>query len=101
MSDDYARFMYMLGGLNDRDFRRLFEEILMHDPEHVHAIWQQIKMHETIAGIGADNQFSDHQLRHIKGLMNSGQKVEAVKYVRSIAGMGLKEAKDWVESRVW
>ena len=36
----------------------------------------------------------------ILGLLKSGNKIEAVKLVREISGLGLKESKDFVEALV-
>jgi large subunit ribosomal protein L7/L12 len=44
------------------------------------------------AGIGSD------QLDEIRTLMHTGRKIEAIKRVREITGLGLKEAKDLVDA---
>ena len=39
--------------------------------------------------------------KEVAVMMNSGQKIHAVKLVRDRMGIGLKEAKDYVEQRSW
>ena len=40
--------------------------------------------------------------REVARLMeNPANKIQAIKYVREQTGLGLKEAKDYVEQRVW
>lgn len=39
--------------------------------------------------------------REVADLMASNQKIHAIKKVREVTGMGLKEAKDYVEQRSW
>jgi ribosomal protein L7/L12 len=34
----------------------------------------------------------------VRALVQAGRKIEAIKMVRELHGLGLKEAKDWVES---
>jgi len=35
---------------------------------------------------------------HIRGLLRNGQKIEAIKFLREKTGVGLKEAKEYIES---
>jgi ribosomal protein L7/L12 len=41
---------------------------------------------------------SDHTLREVQALVARGNKIEAIKRLRDLTGLGLKEAKDYVES---
>jgi ribosomal protein L7/L12 len=41
---------------------------------------------------------SDHTLREVQALVARGNKIEAIKRLRDLTGLGLKEARDYVES---
>ncbi len=41
---------------------------------------------------------SDHTLREVQALVARGNKIEAIKRLRELTGLGLKEAKDYVDS---
>jgi ribosomal protein L7/L12 len=41
---------------------------------------------------------SDHTVREVQSLVARGNKIQAIKLLRDLTGMGLKEAKDYVES---
>jgi ribosomal protein L7/L12 len=44
-------------------------------------------------------RLSDHQIAgQVELLLRSGRKIEAIKLYREHTGLGLKEAKDWVEA---
>jgi Ribosomal protein L7/L12 C-terminal domain len=61
------------------------------------ARWRSIerKLDLILANLGIDpNQGLDRQ---ISDLVRSGQKIEAIKLYREQTGVGLKEAKDYVE----
>lgn len=39
--------------------------------------------------------------KEVSNLMATGLKLQAIKRVREVTGLGLKDAKDYVEQRVW
>jgi flagellar motor switch protein FliG len=45
------------------------------------------------------SEFQGHEVHaDVLSYMKSGQKINAIKRMRELSGMGLKEAKDWVEA---
>lgn len=45
-----------------------------------------------------DGKFSTEDITELLGNLRKGMKVNALKFVREITGLGLKEAKDYVDS---
>jgi len=61
-----------------------------------HPIHAQLKIQITVNG---QNRELDHdESNTILGYIKSGNKIAAIKYLRERSGMGLKEAKDLVDS---
>lgn len=46
----------------------------------------------------ADPQLSDETAHSVREALLAGRKIDAIKQVRTATGMGLKEAKDYVEA---
>jgi ribosomal protein L7/L12 len=56
-------------------------------------------MAESSAGMGGKVGVSQETLAfEVRHLVERGRKIEAIKRVRELSGMGLKEAKDFVDS---
>jgi len=64
---------------------------------------QDIIVNNCLLPNGDGEQFvsmPDNDIKIAEYMLN-GQKIEAVKYAREVFGFGLKEAKDYVESKNW
>ena len=55
---------------------------------------------DTLARVSAGCEMFDgwRVTEVVKGFMRAGQKINAIKEFRTESGLGLKEAKDWVEA---
>jgi ribosomal protein L7/L12 len=58
------------------------------------------RRHMPIQGVADPRvaNISDHTLREVQALVAQGNKIQAIKRLRDLTGLGLKEAKDYVDS---
>ncbi len=55
----------------------------------------------TLTPESGEPDLKEHELHHLRQLLKSDKKVAAIMYVRDVARVGLKEAKNYVDTIHW
>ena len=85
--------------MDEAQVRGAIIDVLMNDQNN----WRDMiitlaKTHPKLI-IGIGTSLTQNNLPEMDGLIRRGEKIKAIKYVRSETGMGLKEAKELVDER--
>lgn len=86
MSKAYKQAITNITGLTDTEAMQVCIEIAKSNPSVFNSACVAV-------GVGASAMNVE-----AKSLVNAGKKIDAIKLVRNMTGMGLKEAKEYVES---
>lgn len=82
---------------------RFLDQFLEHGSDDAESLLKDLVVNYWFFpnGDGSEyEQLSDMEKR-VAELMAQGQKIQAIKLVRDQTHWGLKEAKEWVEARIW
>lgn len=86
MSKSYKHAITYITGITDSEAMQVCIAIAKSNPSVFNSACEAV-------GVGASAMNVE-----AKSLMNAGKKIDAIKLVRNMTGMGLKEAKEYVES---
>lgn len=90
-----------LAGKMARDGNPLAHEIYVSARDARDLLTFDAVSRETLRRITGRESFQGYDVSDVvKGYIKNGQKINAIKEFRTETGLGLKEAKDWVEAYV-
>lgn len=86
MSKAYKQAITNITGLTDTEAMQVCIEIAKSNPSVFNSACATVEVGASAMNVGA------------KSLLNAGKKIDAIKLVRNMTGLGLREAKEYVES---
>lgn len=86
MSNSYKQAITYITGITDSDAMQVCIAIAKSNPSVFNSACETVGVGRSAMNVEA------------KSLANAGKKVDAIKLVRNMTGLGLREAKEYVES---
>lgn len=109
-SKELTDFIFTICENDNANNSNFLKKLIKTFPEEILSLYSQLQVYHTLTaknrtyyvldscGEKIGSKISNNSLDVVRGYMKAGEKIEAIKALRTVSGVGLKEAKDAVEN---